>query len=788
MNPQTIKSPSPNDSDVLPGTNLEGYNEGDAPPALESQTLPAHPPPKTSIRHAFVPVIILAAFIVLGFIAFILLGSTRQMTPTEVQKFNQQAIELDTIAKPINATTSGQLAVNGGLSVSGSFQVAPNDKPLDPTIGQIFYDKERNALGYYNGSEFVYMQGGSTPIQNIDNSVSTTTIVNNAIQLAPPSILLQQGTPTTTQSGSFNVNGTGIVGSLTSDDASITIGNITNLMSDSAGISTLNNNLANIQTGNLDIANVDVGNINTANINLVNTSQIESNGQSITINKFEEIPGGQAATAGYTSIGSSTTRPVGMFGTKVTTGSSGGPLDSVSVYIGGACQLNTISGCSGPATNANFEIGIYSDDGDLVSNKPQTLLTQAGPFYANDGDFTLNSWNTLNMPNLPLQPFTSYWVVFLVPGNWQSYGAIDFRYKTNTSDGNSYTVTDQSWCTISPGSLPANGPLPTCFGGTGPYYSKQNLSAYLNYTTDPSTGGAGAMFSLSPTGQASFRATEDSLNAFKIQNAASATTIFNVDTYNMRVAIGKPNADYLLDIGNGDINMVSGRSLRFNGTKVLTATSTSTLIEGTTITLQGNSSFTGAATFASTTAHTGAATFASTSTFGGAVTINNTLLNRVNSATAFRVQNTANTDLFLANTSSMTVTVGGTDTTFATLTLNNSHFRVTQTSAPTIGTPSSCGVGSSASVAAGSTDAAGSFTITTGNDGTSSTCNITLTFRRPYGAAPKSIIVVGKGSAAAAQRGIYVASASTTNFSTAFANSAAGANNTAYEFNYWIIE
>ena len=803
MNPQTQTPSLPNESDVLPSTTLEGYDEGNAPPAPAPDTI-TYQPPKTLIQRAIIPLVILAVLCIAGFTAFAMFSSTRQMTPTEVSKFNQQAINLSQIStNPISSNASGQLAVNGGLSVTGSFQVTPNEKPKNPNVGQIFYDKERNALGYYNGTEFIYVQGSSAPVQNIDNSTSSTVIINNASQLAPPSVLLQEGTPSTAQSGSFNVDGTGKVGDLVSGSASINTGDITTLTSttasiDVANINTINNDVANIETGNIDTANVTVGtigtanvttgNIDTGNITLVNTGQVDSGGQNFTINKFEDIPGGQAATAGFVGIGGSTTIPVGMFGTKVMTGSAGGPLDSVSVYIGNAYQYNTISGPSGPAANAQFEIGIYSDNGDLVNNRPQTRLTQAGPFYANNGDFTLNSWNTLDIPNLPLQPFTNYWIVFLVPGNWQSYGAIEFKYKTNSEDGNSYTVTDQSWCTTTSGSLPASGPLPTCFGGTGPYYSKQNLSAYLNYTTDPSTGGAGAMFSLSPIGAAAFRNTTDSLNAFKIQNAASAATIFNIDTYNMRVAIGKPSADYLLDIGNGDVNMVNGRSLRFNGTKVLTATSTSTLLEGTTITLQGGTTITGAATFSGTTAHTGAASFANSATFNGAGVFNSTLSNRVNSATAFRVQNTANADLLLANTTNMTLTIGGTDATFATLILNNTHFRSTQTTPPTISAPTNCGAGATAAVTAGSTDSAGSFTLTTGTDSTASTCNTTLTFRRAYGAAPKSIVVVGKGTAAAAQRNIYIATATASTFSISFANSAAGANTTAYEFNYWVIE
>jgi hypothetical protein len=85
---------------------------------------------------------------------------------------------------------------------------------------------------------------------------------------------------------------------------------------------------------------------------------------------------------------------------------------------------------------------------------------------------------------------------------------------------------------------------------------------------------------------------------------------------------------------------------------------------------------------------------------------------------AFQIQNSAGTALLVADTTAMKISVTGTTTTFASLTLTNAHFASTQTNPPTIGTPTNCGTTPSAVVAAGSTDTAGSFTITTGTGGT----------------------------------------------------------------------
>lgn len=848
MNPQTVMPPSPSDSDILPGTSLEGYNEGEAPPALRTQVTPSYSAPKTLVQRAVIPVIILAILFSLGSTAFVLFSSTRQMTPTEVQKFNQQTIDLSEINdRSINNTPSGQLAVNGGLSVSGSFQVTPNEKPNKPNVGQIFYDKERNALGYYNGTEFVYMQGGSTPTQNVDNSVSNTTIINNATQLAPPSVLLQQGSPTTAQLGNFNVNGTGTISTIVSEDANINTGDIVSLSSDVANINTgdittlssdtaainvgnintLNSDTAtigtgdittanvevgnittaNIDVGNINTGNIDVGNINTGNIGIVNTTQVDSEGDTFTINKFAELPSGIPVSAGEASIGpSGIDSGFNKVATKVTIGSSGGPLQSVSIYVKNAPVVGyaDIFGCSCYRPHYYpLIVSIYADDGNFPS-APSALMWTTTVGAVDVAAIANDSWLTVNTDNLPMQPGSSYWVSVRVPIdqyflNYQSSFVVGSPIKQVTNG--SYTSTAASNGSSNP------------FGAGS--YSNSLMNVTLNYVTDPSVGAAGAMFSLTPTGQASFRNTADSPNAFKIQTAASGSTIFNVDTYYGRVAIGKANADYTLDVA-GDLNLSNNAPIRFGGRAALNGNATTTTISGSTIAMQGGTlavqnaagttnyltintstgatTVAGATTFSSTTTHTGAATFSSTATVTGATTlngatvVNNTFTNKVTSISAFQIQNTSNINLFIADTTNMILTVGGTDTAFATLTLNNAHFKSTQTTAPTISVPTNCGASSTASVTVNSTDAAGSFTITTGNDGTSSTCNITLTFRRPYGAAPKSIIIVGKGTAAAAQRGIYVTSSNTTTFSTSFANSTAGVNSTAYEFNYWIIE
>lgn len=158
------------------------------------------------------------------------------------------------------------------------------------------------------------------------------------------------------------------------------------------------------------------------------------------------------------------------------------------------------------------------------------------------------------------------------------------------------------------------------------------------------------------------------------------------------------------------------------------------------------------------------------------------------SADTFHIQNTAGTPFFAAHSSNMTISVVGTNTSFASLAIIDAHVRSTQTTPPSIGTPASCGTSPTAAITAGSTDTAGSFTITTGTGGTSSSCDTVITFRQAYAAAPKSILVTGKANAASAARQVFVSGETAANFTVSFATSAGGADSTTYTFSYWAIE
>ena len=171
-----------------------------------------------------------------------------------------------------------------------------------------------------------------------------------------------------------------------------------------------------------------------------------------------------------------------------------------------------------------------------------------------------------------------------------------------------------------------------------------------------------------------------------------------------------------------------------------------------------------------------------------------TFKNSADSAAAFQVQNAAGTSLLTVDTSGSIITIAGTSTTFASLTINNAHIKATQTTIPTIGTPANCGggTGPTATVTAASTDSAGSFIITAGTTGSPTTCDTILTFNKTYGAAPKTVVITPTTAVGSATgfKGGYVSAISATTFtikinSTIFGNPA---NSEINGFYYWVIE
>jgi len=199
--------------------------------------------------------------------------------------------------------------------------------------------------------------------------------------------------------------------------------------------------------------------------------------------------------------------------------------------------------------------------------------------------------------------------------------------------------------------------------------------------------------------------------------------------------------------------------------------------------------------------------------------------NATDSTVAFQIQNAAGKNFLLVDTTNTTVYIGITGSTnvnstihiadssagVQTITIGSTssssavtiqagtgditltgHIKSTGT-APGAGTPSNCGTGSpSAAVTAGSSDSAGSFTITAGT-GSPATCDTVITFNATYTTAPKSIVItptLGVGSATN-QREAYISAISATTFTIKINTNLTGNTPAAGEvmsFYYWVIK
>lgn len=372
------------------------------------------------------------------------------------------------------------------------------------------------------------------------------------------------------------------------------------------------------QTGNLNISGTaQVGTLQTSIIKGETNTPIYI-GPTSTITPTP-IPPGTHATIGLTTIGAISTGPVisGMIiATRVTTGTVGGTANSITVYL------------SGGSSAKHIQVALYDDDGDLPSRPNSLLATSASV------TLTPNAFNTVPIPSVTLSPNTTYWLAFNTDDTTVSR-MYDGGAKTSCFYGLGFGV------------------MPDLFGVGGCFFSNEIYTTYLNYTTTagPSGSVGQAMLTLSATGQAIFQNSADSATAFQIQNATGTTTVFNVDTLNGRVAIGKATAAYKLDIAAGDINLSVNRAIRFGGQQALTITSAglstkvTNLASGGNVIMQGDNFVVqdaNAMHSSLTVNSSGSATFS----------------NRLNTTTAFQIQNATGTTLLRADTTNMGIYIG----------------------------------------------------------------------------------------------------------------------------------
>ena len=677
-----------------------------------------------------ISLICLVSALLLAAIIFFLLQQQKNATSLQTGNFNEIRLPLTELTADTAPLNDQSLKVRGQLEVTNTLTLSPSGQPKNPVGGQLYFDQTLRQIQYYDGTQFVLLQGGSGPtIQNISN-ISTGGSAGDTITNV-----------FNTTSGS-GPNLTGTVGAIAMFTSSNSLGN--SLIQQSGTV---------LQIASTSPSTVAVG----------------------------------------SGLGSSSTIIQGGTGNlSLETGDSNGITGSISITTGDSST--TASG------NIAIDSGSGIIDGEVVEDKTfeggldnmqdwfnTSLATTTAQAHSGSQSLAVTPsstfWGTIEiLPGTPVTPGHQYHFSIWVRASTtpRTIGAsIVWQGASTTTAFNSVVDSTTGWTEMT-----LTAPAPA--GATS-----------VSFRMQSSTGAAGDVHYF---------------DDISITDLSSGSAISAID-------IGSTNAK-IITIGN--LNQIGPTTIRGGSGVNIQSGAATTVINGGALSMTGNaaSSLTttsGALTLTSAAAATWGVGTAS-SGVGGDLTLragqggsdgNNdggdlilqggarngsgspgSVIFRppTDLADAFQIQNSSSAAFLVADSTNKKISIAGTGGSFAILALDNAHFRSVQTTAPTISIPLSCGAGPAAVVTAGSTDIAGSFSITTGTGGSSTSCDTTISFNTPYGSAPKSIIVVGKSDAASAARQIYVSSSSTSAFTTMFGVSAGGANATTYSFSYWIVE
>lgn len=735
--------------DVAPDPSVQQGTTAGSPPPQEVPLSVAPPPQGTPIppraatytppaqaRRSLWRFITIGVGVVLVLVGGVIALITQLGRQQQVQSGEYSVVKLplaNFAGKSLPVENATSLKVNGQLDVSQSIRLTPSTQPVNPQAGQIYFDQTSSKLMYYDGQQFVAAGGSSTTVNNTTNAGGATTNVTNVLGGSGNSqfgVELQASAPGTQQVGNFNVSGTGQVGNLKTS-------------------------LINPDNGNLVIKAPNFAVQNAAGQNMITSAP---SGIAVTTAPATGVTGDITIKSGDSSTTASgdVTIDAGsgfVSGTVVGNKTFEGGLDNMAPWFG-----STIA-----QTSAQAHTGTES-----------LQMTTTGGFWG-----VIENVNNQMAPAVPGHSYHfSLWVRAATAP--RTVGA------TIVWNGGASTVPLQSVVDSTTGWIEMTG------NGVAP------------------AGTTGAYWEVSGSGTAAGEVHYFDDMVITDLSSSSATSVLNLGNTNAQIVnIGNMNQIGATTIkGGSGVDIQSGQSgINLNGGAItITGSAASTLsTSGGALTINSATTASWGVSTASSGVGGNLTLHAGNGSAGGANNGGDLVLQggnqsgggiggsvvvkpQADSAQAFQVQNSTGTQLLVADTLSMKISVKGTTTTFASLTLADAHFASTQTNPPTIGTPTNCGAGATAAVTAGSTDTAGSFAITTGTGGTSSTCDTVFTFNKAYGAAPKSIIVVGKSDAASAARQAYVISSNATTFTLSFGTSAAGANSTAYSFSYWIIE
>jgi len=654
-----------------------------------------------------------------------------------------QTIALTGLSQQLAASKTQQastLTVNGQVSVTNSLILQPTAQPTSPVTGQLYYDQTGNNLAFYNGSQFLNLLGSTVNTQITNTQISNITNVFG---------------------GAGGVAATGTPGAL----AMFTAGS-------QLGDSLITQTGSTISVGG---SNLQIGSSNSDHTIQIGTGA-----------------GLQNTTVGSTSDGSTTSLQGGTGNVSILTGGTSAISGDISIKTGDSST--TASG------DITIDAGVGVVDGEVIEHKGfETGLDNMNAWFGNTvartsavahtGNFSLAetgnaaNWGVIEtLPGVSVTAGHQYYFSIWVRASTTPRNIIAKAVWAGSSGVGTVSLTPVTDSTSEWTEMTALGTAPG--GATSVYFEAQSTGVngevhYFDDMTVTDLSSAAAISSISIGSANAKRITIGNINQI------GATTINGGSGINLNSGAAG------VTVTAGVLNMTGSAPSSISTTVgALTLTSADTAIwgVGTANSGAGGSLTLRAGRGGTEAVNNGGDLVLQGGAPNGAGAPGSVIVKPQQDTTStFQIQNTAGTSFLVADATNATISVTGTDTSFATLTLANAHFKTTQTTPPTIATPSNCGTAPVSAMTVGSTDVAGSFTITTGTSGASTSCDTVVTFHRPYGAAPKSILVVGKGDAGSASRQVFVSAADANGFTASFAQSSASTA-APYSFSYWVVE
>ncbi|HSX47709.1 MAG TPA: hypothetical protein VLF63_02955, partial [Patescibacteria group bacterium] len=172
-------------SDIVQNSNLESSTTSVSPPSVEVKTSSGLFSLKHRKRLFFINFAVLVTVGVIGLAAYLFFSSAFQNTNLKNQKsanFKQTQIPVNGL-KPNSLLQIGQadkLTINGQVNVGNTLVLIPTSTPGSPVAGQLYFNSNKKAPFYYDGSKFVSLAPQANPSipaiptlpQNIVNTIA----------------------------------------------------------------------------------------------------------------------------------------------------------------------------------------------------------------------------------------------------------------------------------------------------------------------------------------------------------------------------------------------------------------------------------------------------------------------------------------------------------------------------------------------------------------------------------------------------------------------------------------